>query len=508
MPKTTTTKESPSIQRKQLPPKESPSKSPTRSAESGSRIIFSENGSKNMQFFKPDDEVDRPHTKLDIHVEESSSSSDKGRHHNETEIPPPPPKADNSDVNSKLDSILTMKIDEERRSDARASVEEAAKVKIASVKLFNQVQDFNSAIETKFLSVFDEVKDYIQKTFEDHRSLRKTNILLTQLLSVTQKDISESVRTPIENLHLASDHLEELVSQIEQIQHFPVTPTFKGAPGGGIVPPPPTFGTGFFRSGLFSGPFRPGPSGSGPSGTGPFGNDDEDDNNNDDDDNNNADGDANDEAGENDDGNDENNDDDKVSESESEEKNEDNNDQKPPSPVSPKKNSPPPTPPKQNSPPPTPPNHPKLNPFQSKYSPIKDSDPPQLKALKNAQYNELSTIFADQLDEALKAEEASKADHLNLSLPDDRAEWTLGATKDQELGIVYRSEDRSHKLFFRASQIRRASNSFLRNFIEAIQNSKKSDPEAKKEMVVQMECKKGVRHFWSYAWRQAIVERA
>lgn len=88
--------------------KESPSKSPTRSAESGSRIIFSETGSKNMQFFRPDDEVDRPHTKLDIHVEESSSSSDKGGHHNETEIPPPPPKAGNSDVNSKLDSLLTM----------------------------------------------------------------------------------------------------------------------------------------------------------------------------------------------------------------------------------------------------------------------------------------------------------------------------------------------------------------------------------------------------------------
>lgn len=333
-------------------------------------------------------------------------------------------------------TVGLQKIDEERRSDARASVEEAAKVKSASVKLFNQVQDFNSAIEAKFLSVFDEVKDYIQNTFEDHRSLRKTNILLTQLLSVTQKDISESVRTPIENLHLASDHLEELVSQIEQIQspssdffskelktfsdkvfvklseisrHLPVTPTFEGAPRGGIVPPPPTLGTGFFRSGPFSGPFRPGPSGAGPSSTGPFGNDDEDDNNNDDDDNNNADGDANDEADENDDGNDENNDDDKVSESEEEEENEDNNDQKPPSPVSPKKNSPPPTPPKQNSPPPTPPNHPKLNPFQSKYSPIKDSDPPQLKALKNAQYNELSAIFADQLDEELKAEEASKA---------------------------------------------------------------------------------------------------
>ncbi|KAI3523732.1 hypothetical protein L1887_02083 [Cichorium endivia] len=68
-------------------------------------LFFSKTGSITIPPFRDEQEVNPPlFTKLDIHIGESISTAEC-RH--ETEIPPSP-KIDTADVNTKLDSVLSV----------------------------------------------------------------------------------------------------------------------------------------------------------------------------------------------------------------------------------------------------------------------------------------------------------------------------------------------------------------------------------------------------------------
>ncbi|KAI3700135.1 hypothetical protein L2E82_44753 [Cichorium intybus] len=77
------------------------------------------------------------------------------------------------------------------------------------------------------------------------------------------------------------------------------------------------------------------------------------------------------------------------------------------------------------------------------------------------------------------------------------------------LGIVYQGKSRkATNLFFHAEEIRRALSVMLESFVGAMKKTSHSDPEARKEMLLRMEWMLNVRKFWSYAWRQAILEKS
>ncbi|KAI3494743.1 hypothetical protein L1887_40448 [Cichorium endivia] len=93
----------------------------------------------------------------------------------------------------------------------------------------------------------------------------------------------------------------------------------------------------------------------------------------------------------------------------------------------------------------------------------------------------------------------------DLSMPDNRANWKKGATFDPELGLVYKNE--KEFLFHHADQLRRVTNSILDKYIVAMERSKSSEPEAKKEILIRMKWLLEVRKFWRYAVKQGILDQ-
>ncbi|KAI3505849.1 hypothetical protein L1887_28150 [Cichorium endivia] len=93
----------------------------------------------------------------------------------------------------------------------------------------------------------------------------------------------------------------------------------------------------------------------------------------------------------------------------------------------------------------------------------------------------------------------------DLCMPDNRTNWKKGATFDPELGLVYKNG--RDFVFLRADQLRRVANSMLKEYIKAVEKSKSSEPEAKKELLTRMNWLLEVRKFWGYATKQGILDQ-
>ncbi|KAI3505834.1 hypothetical protein L1887_28120 [Cichorium endivia] len=92
----------------------------------------------------------------------------------------------------------------------------------------------------------------------------------------------------------------------------------------------------------------------------------------------------------------------------------------------------------------------------------------------------------------------------DLCMQDNRTNWKKGATFDPELGLVYKNG--RDFMFLRADQLKRVANTMLKEYIKAVEKSKPSEPEAKKELLIRMNWLLEVRKFWGYAAKQGILD--
>ncbi|KAI3739374.1 hypothetical protein L2E82_29778 [Cichorium intybus] len=355
-------------------------------------------------------------------------------------------------------------LDAQRETDAANMMKTAQKMLTDVEKCQQQVPELLTNVELKLKEAMDNFAKYLNGVLAENFSLRRTNTVLLQMVTQTMQNITGTMSGPIEQIKLCTklnmevmealqtmydtplpDCIKQEVNKVSAkidsiLARLPVTPSVPtGAPGGGKAndeaePDQPT-------AMLID-------SAAGPSGT-------KDENQN----------------------------------------NEPENIQSPttksPTPKSPTlkspttPKSPTPKPPTPKSPPPKSPTlilssqkspHQKSNHSDDEilvYSPIKDSDPPEIKERK-------SKFFDDQANKHAK-------------------EFSIESEHDQyqadpiELGLVYKNE--KEFLFLRADQLKRVTNSMLDKYIIVVERSKSSDPEAKKELLIRMKWLLEVRKF-------------
>ncbi|KAI3767986.1 hypothetical protein L2E82_18415 [Cichorium intybus] len=88
-------------------------------------------------------------------------------------------------------------LDAQRHTDAKKLVQQGDSTMKAALKLYNVMSIFNSDMSNKFVTLFNDVKQYMDGVFSENQSLRDTNILLIRLLNVTLQNISDSVCVPV-----------------------------------------------------------------------------------------------------------------------------------------------------------------------------------------------------------------------------------------------------------------------------------------------------------------------
>ncbi|KAI3516376.1 hypothetical protein L1887_15291 [Cichorium endivia] len=174
-----------------------------------------------------------PSTDLLLFVYTSSVSWSTSGNHSETHIPTSPetsePRTDTADVNTKLDTVLSM-VKELNSSHSN----EAILTELAEIRKKVDI------LEKKDLTVDSSVQKEISEGLQSIDAQRHSNA--KELVKQSESKMNAALKLYKELALYNSDMSEKFLTLFDDLDemamHLPVTPsTAEGAPGGGMVPP-------------------------------------------------------------------------------------------------------------------------------------------------------------------------------------------------------------------------------------------------------------------------------